>query len=1007
MLNPARKLLKNWKSTLFLPKSSLPPRPLVRDIPKYLKRCTDDLYSWQRDSRKSSKAFCLHDGPPYANGPLHIGHALNKILKDITCRFQLLEGRRVDFVPGWDCHGLPIELEALKQLKRDGAVGKVEQAPPARIRQTARHLAQRTVEKQMASFRRWGIMADWHNAWKTMDSGFEIRQLNVFREMVQAGLIYRRYKPVYWSPSSKTALAEAELEYKADHLSTAAYVKFPMRIPLKEKLTTVNAVIWTTTPWTLSANRAIAVNPELLYLVLDSKIHGLLLVASSRREEFQKLCQEDLPILDQFDGSSLVGTRYCDPLWDPGSDLRPVLPGIFVSSESGSGIVHLAPGHGVEDYQLCLDHHISAYAPVDDEGRFTYAASPGDPQLLAGKSVLGEGSNAVLELLRRKELLIHRHQHQHTYPYDWRSKLPVIIRATEQWFADVTKIQNLALESLDQVQFIPLNSQERLRSFVKDRSEWCISRQRAWGIPIPALYNVESGEAIMTPEVVDHIIDVVRRRGTDAWWHDDESEPEWILPALRTDDSQHQYRRGKDTMDVWFDSGTSWTAMANEDSAEKLPVADVCLEGSDQHRGWFQSSLLTRVALQTASGRDKCINAAPFKTLVTHGFTLDSTGRKMSKSLGNVVSPDQIMEGTLLRPLKNGAYDAMGPDALRLWVASCDFTSDIRVSEEALEAVNSALSKYRVTFKFLLGVLSDFDPVTYVGTTDSTKFSIASRIALIQLREVCQRVHQHYTTLEYSKAIIEINKYINTNLSGLYIEISKDALYAGSSAVRKEMQLVFFLILRCLQSMLGPSTPLLVEETWDHTPQNVKNHLEHPFRAQWSQFGRPEFQDAALEEQMPLLLSTGAAIKRAQEVARRNGNMGSSLECFVTIQVRDLDTDASRFAMEAFERHHRDLETLFVISKVNLCVGPPPPTILAAKWHQASRLQFRGEDITVWIYKPEKAKCARCWRYAAPLEAKMEEALCGRCKDVLDELERHNPGLFEPAEPTIGVAPAA
>ncbi|KAI4217491.1 MAG: hypothetical protein LQ351_000086 [Letrouitia transgressa] len=1005
MLNPVRNLPKNWKSTLFLPKSSLPPRPLARDFPKYLKRCTDDLYAWQLDARKSSKAFCLHDGPPYANGPLHIGHALNKILKDITCRFQLLEGTRVDFVPGWDCHGLPIELEALKQLKQDGA-DKDEQAHPARIRQTARHLAQRTVEKQMASFRRWGIMADWHNAWKTMDSGFEIRQLNVFKEMVQGGLIYRRFKPVYWSPSSRTALAEAELEYKADHVSTAAYVKFPMRIPLKKRLTTVNAVIWTTTPWTLPANRAIAVNPDLLYLVLDSKPHGPLLVASGRREEFQRLFQEDLPILDQFNGSSLVGTWYCDPLWDPGSDLRPVLPGRFVSSESGSGLVHLAPGHGVEDYQLCLDHRISAYAPVDDEGHFTYAASPGDPKLLAGKSVVGEGSNAVLELLHRKELLLHQHQHQHSYPYDWRSKLPVIIRATEQWFADVTKIQDLALESLDQVRFIPQNSQERLRSFVKGRSEWCISRQRAWGIPIPALYK-ESGEAIMTPEVVDHIINVVRRRGTDAWWHDDESEPEWILPALRTNDSRHQYRRGKDTMDVWFDSGTSWTAMANEGSAEKLPTADVYLEGSDQHRGWFQSSLLTRVALQTASSRDKSVTVAPFRTLVTHGFTLDSTGRKMSKSLGNVVSPDQIMEGTLLRPLKNGAYDAMGPDALRLWVASCDFTSDIRLSEEALEAVNSALAKYRVTFKFLLGVLSDFDPVTHVDTTEFMKFSIASRIALIQLREVCQRVYQHYTALEYSKAIIEINRYVNTNLSGLYIEISKDALYAASRAVRQEMQLVLFLILRCLQSMLGPSTPLLVEETWDHTPANIKKHLEHPFRSRWSKFGSPEFRDATLEEQIPLLLSTGAAIKRAQEVARRNGNMGSSLECFVTVQVRELDTDASRFAMKAFECHHHDLRTLFVVSKVDLCIGPPPPTIVAAKWHQASTFQFRGDDITVWIYKPEKAKCVRCWRYAAPLGVKPEEALCGRCEDVLVELQRSNPGLFEPVELLAGVARAA
>lgn len=541
------------------------------------------------------------------------------------------------YVPGWDCHGLPIEIKALekqRELRKDGegaldAIG---------VRRAARTLATRTVKEQMKGFREWGVMADWDKAWTTMDKTFEIKQLGVFQEMVKKGLIFRRYKPVYWSPSSRTALAEAELEYKEDHLSTAAYVKFPVTsFPdgLKRKLPetgSLSAVIWTTTPWTLPANRAIAVHHELEYSVVKSG-SDLLLIARTRLPQVTKLLFGESPIeivVDSIYGSDLVGAQYVNALRGKESVPQQVIHADFVSSDSGSGLVHLAPGHGMEDYDVCTPLGIKADAPVNDLGRFTSAALPDDPQALEGESVLDGGSLEVLEILGDKVLAVHNYKHK--YPYDWRTKLPVIVRATEQWFADVGSVKDHALESLEDVGFIPESGRARLESFVKGRSEWCISRQRAWGVPIPALYN-EDGVAVLSDDSVANIISVITERGIDAWWTDPPDDPAWIVPGL-----QGHYRRGRDTMDVWFDSGTSWT--------QSDQPADVYLEGTDQHRGWFQSSLLTHVS---ASGRDN----APFRTCITHGFTLDQAGKKMSKSIGNIIAPSQIVDGSLLPPVQS------------------------------------------------------------------------------------------------------------------------------------------------------------------------------------------------------------------------------------------------------------------------------------------------------------------------------------------------------------------
>ena len=1029
MLKSTWSLPKSWSVTLQLPESAFPARALVADRPKYLQRCTDDLYAWQRKRSSERKRFTLHDGPPYANGSLHIGHALNKILKDITCRFQLSQGKIVDFVPGWDCHGLPIELKALEKQKELQATDSAsEQSNAVAIRKAAQQLALDAVENQKRSFREWGIMADWDNAWKTLHNDFEISQLGVFKEMVTKGLIYRGFKPVYWSPSSRTALAESELEYKEDHVSTAAFVKYPLQSissGLDSELGTgagqVNAVIWTTTPWTLPANRAIGIHSDLDYVIVKSANHGLLLLAKSRIAQVEAICKETFEVVVDLQGSQLTGLTYRDVVFDKISPARSLLHADFVSADSGSGLVHVAPGHGTEDYGLCLKHGITAFAPLDDSGCFTADALPDDPEILMGKPVLTEGNRSVIEYLISHGCILGQHAYTHKYPYDWRSKQPVILRATEQWFADVGEIREGALKSLEAVNFIPDTGEERLRSFVKNRSEWCISRQRAWGVPLPALYDRRTGEAILNEESVSHIMSVIQDRGTDAWWTDDSSfDAIWTSPELQKNFPQSSFRRGTDTMDVWFDSGTSWTQTDKADQAGESRVADVYLEGTDQHRGWFQSSLLTYVAHQKNHSHG-VPPKAPFRTLITHGFTLDEEGRKMSKSIGNIISPNEIIQGTLLPPLKKKkkknknkksvgppdavvSYDAMGPDALRLWAASCDYTKDVIVSQSVLKAINATLAKYRVTFKLLLGVLEDFH-----ASTEVTKLDPINQIALIQLDKVWTNVRQFYEKFEFNKVVLELNKYVTTDLSSFYIEAIKDIIYTNGkdSGSRVQAQYTLFQIYCHLQSMLAPVTPLLVEEAWDYAPKQIQQ-LQ---RSLWSMDDRAEmvqsnWQNEQLELDLPHLMQANAAVKIAQETARSEKKMGSSLQSDVMFQCESSSEGGESSALKVLARYLDDLETLLVVSKVNICAGPLLAHIRTAEWAYQADFDIDGSKVTAHVYSPQKAKCVRCWKYKAPVKAEEQAALCDRCELVVEELRQTKPELFE-ISPDTQIAAAA
>lgn len=1022
MLTPTRILRASYSSTLRLPKSPFPPRPLPEKTALYLQRCTDDLYTWQ--SARSAKPFTLHDGPPYANGPLHIGHALNKITKDIICRFHVARGEKVSYIPGWDCHGLPIEIKALQAAKK--SLGDTDAVT---IRAAARDLAATTVESQKRGFKEWGVMGDWDNAYQTMEKGFELRQLDVFKAMWEKGLVYRQFKPVYWSPSSRTALAEAELEYDEGHKSLAAFVRFPTKVSedLKKKLEAggvtedVSVVIWTTTPWTLPANKAIAVHKEMEYCVVgDPEKEGeLTLVAATRVAEYEKVLERKLEIVvPRLRGSDLAGNLQYENPFQKTNGMQPVIHADFVTDSSGTGLVHFAPGHGMDDYHVCQAMGIPAFAPIDDAGAFTKDAFPEQPELLEGLPVSDEkrtGTRAVCDYLEKQGLLRAKHNYRHKYPIDWRTKQPVIVRATEQWFADVGDLKDASMKAIADVSFLPESGRSRLESFIQGRSQWCISRQRAWGVPIPALYKVHGDtlEATMDSRTIEHLINTIKERGIDAWWTDAPSDPAWTPPHLADTGT---YIRGRDTMDVWFDSGTSWTLLPQRQDA---PVADVYLEGTDQHRGWFQSSLLTHVATQDySSGTAR----APYKTLITHGFTLDSDGRKMSKSLGNVISPSQIMSGELLPPIKrkkqkgqpapppsaSPTYDGMGTDALRLWAASSDYMRDVTIGQPVLQSVNQALHKYRVTFKWLLGVLTlpscppPFPSFNTLRSKLPTSPLLSDALALHRLSQVSTSIHSSNSGYEFYKSISTLNRYIATDLSAFYFETLKDRIYTGHTSDCQTLQSHLGLIMYELLHILAPVTPLLVEEVWDHVPSALREASTHPARNVWTPLRTNEAAGAtatakakALDNLLNRLNELSNTVKSAQERLRSAKKIGSGLETSVTLVLPPdaiydftalLQSCAPPYTQTQGALDVREqLAGLLVVSGFEMSAGMPDAEEWA--WCESEGVVVVGQEsflegARVVVHPPALGKCPRCWRFAK----ESEDHLCKRCDDVVKEM---------------------
>jgi isoleucyl-tRNA synthetase len=1067
----------SWSDTLALPKSKFPARPSGDDIERYRKRCADELYQWQRSHRSSPSRvdrdardgendttalgsdFVLHDGPPYANGAVHVGHALNKILKDLIVRSELARGKRVQYRPGWDCHGLPIELKALQQIStvpstskssKDGVRKESEaisatasRMSPAEIRQAARALANATVDAQRKSFKGWGVMGEWESPYLTMDKDFEIRQLGIFRKMVQQGLISRHRRPVHWSPSSKTALAEAELEYDDDHRCIAAFVRMPL-LGLPKILQSnsdihpdrLSALIWTTTPWTLPANQAIAVHKDIEYCVAQVNIPDAstkpdqIILAKARLEHVSSHLPEGVSlnvVVESVLGADLVmGDAACYNIFT--ASQSPIVEAAFVTDTSGTGVVHMAPGHGMDDWLVCQSKGIGpAIAPVDDAGRYTsevFPASNGRVNL-PGIDVQVKGVQAVLEILRQpkehvnntavdvdRSLLLASHSFRHKNPIDWRTKQPIITRATAQWFADTHAIRDRALGALGDVRFIPESGRSRLQSFIGGRSQWCISRQRAWGVPIPALYNKETGEVCFSDESIEHIISVVKERGTDAWFTDPEDDAAWLCPDLEAG----KWARGKDTMDVWFDSGTTWTSLHSD--YDTFAGSDVCVEGSDQHRGWFQSSLLTKVA----SGDATQSATAPYKMLITHGFTLDGDGRKMSKSIGNVISPDEIISGKLVAPSKKNkskvpanpsastkAASTLGPDVLRLWVASSDYTRDVSISQPVLQNVQQALQKYRVTLKFLLGVLHDY-PSPVLDPQHLRQLGFGDQVVLSRLARCSETVFNAYREYKFYSGVNEINKFVNNNLSAFYFEIIKDRLYAGNTSIRRHTQSVLVLILQELLQMLGPVTPHLVEEAWEWMPPQMKGlntqdgdaalpNLDlHPLRQIWKEpfsTERVGFNPADTFEDTVVLYETlSLAVKAAQEEARVARHLGSGLACSVEIYLPE--SPLAQASMRLWADEH-ELANLLVVSQVSIRsmadYVPEQSTLSDTSWSTEAEVAFprsasgsSSATSDFWkgkvvVRPPTAKKCPRCWKYTADSET----IPCTPCQESIVE----------------------
>ncbi len=937
-----------------------------------------ELQLYERLSQQNpGESFTLHDGPPYANGALHVGHALNKILKDIINKTALLQGKKARFIPGWDCHGLPIELKVLQGLKSSERA----ELTPVSLRQKAHAYALEQVEGQKAGFRRWGIWADWDQPYLTLQKSYEAAQIGVFGAMVLAGHIYRGLKPVHWSPSSRTALAEAELEYPDGHTSPSVFVAFPA-VQLPEGLATqlsaaglkpeaaiaeggLAVAIWTTTPWTLPANLAVSVNERLDYAICAVSPRGEntapaashLVVAAELRESLDASVGLELQPLLSVKGADLEGIVYRHPLLERTSAV--VIGGDYITTEAGTGLVHTAPGHGVDDFNTGKKYGLPVLCPVDEAGNLTAEAGP-----FAGTNVLKDANPTIIEALEGTGLLLKQERYEHRYPYDWRTKKPTIFRATEQWFASVEGFRAAALEAIAQVEWLPASGRNRIEAMVSERGDWCISRQRTWGVPIPVFYHRETGEVLLNQATLDHIQALIAEHGADVWWERDEAG---LLPADYAAEAA-QWRKGTDTMDVWFDSGSSWAGVlggiaGGESRAPELHYpADLYLEGSDQHRGWFQSSLLTSVAVN---------GHAPYKRVLTHGFTLDEKGRKMSKSLGNVVDPAVLVEGG-----KNEKQEpAYGADVLRLWVSSVDYSADVPLGPGIVKQLADVYRKVRNTARYLLGNLHDFDPAR--DAVPYAELPLLDQWMLQRTAALIDSVSGDFERFEFYRFFQALQNFCVVDLSNVYLDIAKDRLYVSGAQEfrRRSCQTVLALVVERLAGLIAPVLCHMAEDIWQNLPYSVSERSV--FERGWPT-APTEWRQPELETPMAQILELRALVNRQLESCRSGGQLGASLEAQVQLELGD-GAEATRAALSWLESTtHPNVDNLadWLLVSALQQGGSAPADVLA----EASEA-----GITVRIAKAAGEKCERCWHYETDIgQHSAHPSLCGRCVAVLD-----------------------
>ncbi|RLA90582.1 MAG: isoleucine--tRNA ligase [Deltaproteobacteria bacterium] len=922
----------NFKETLNLPKTHFPMKAnLAKREPEQLKKWEDKkLYDKILSISKTRDKYILHDGPPYANGHIHIGTALNKILKDFIIKSKFMAGYNSVYIPGWDCHGLPIEHQVDKELG-----DKKKDLSKAEIREKCRAFAKKFVEIQKEEFKRLGVFGKWEDPYLTMSFDYEATITREFGKFVANDMVYKGKKPIYWCASCKTALAEAEVEYM-DHVTPSIYVKFPAISDFGEifpslKGKKIFVVIWTTTPWTIPANLAIALHPDYDYVAIEINDEVYITAEYLAPVVMQKVGKKDYKIIEKFPGKKLEGLKCSHPFINRESV---IVMADYVTLDTGTGCVHTAPGHGQEDYETALKYGLDIYTPVDDDGRFT-----NDVPFFAGQFVF-DANEAVNKKLKEIGALLAEEEFTHSYPHCWRCKNPIIFRATEQWFISMDKkgLRKKALKIIDKdVKWIPKWGKDRIYSMISNRPDWCISRQRSWGVPITIFYCKQCGTKLKDQKVIEYVADIFEKEGADAWFKRDAKD---LIPKgiKCLNCGAEDFIKEFDILDVWFDSGVSYAAVCEKREELKSP-ADLYLEGSDQHRGWFHSSLLASVGTR---------GKAPYHAVLTHGFVVDGEGRKMSKSMNNVIAPNEII-------------DKFGAEILRLWVASEDYRNDIKISNEILSRLTEAYRKIRNTSRYILGNLHDFnwesDHIPYEEMEE------IDRWILNRFHRMIDKVLKAYENFEFYTIYHSLYNFCNVDLSAFYLDILKDRIYTvkPSSFVRRSAQTALFEIIYGMAKLMAPIFVFTAEEIWENITFKDKEESVHLASFPVSDSKKI---DDNLENRWEKIIEIRDIVDIELEKARKDKKIGLSLDARVELYLPDK-------LYETFKDMEKDFKHIFIVSQVELKKGDKKGEIIAK------------------VDKAQGEKCPRCWNYDPSVTiSSYEPRICKRCEQELKEMHK-------------------
>jgi len=917
----------DYGQTLNLPKTDFPMRGnLPQKEPEIIRNWYEnDIYNKRLERNEGHEKFILHDGPPYANGDIHLGTALNKILKDIILRYYDMKGYYTPYVPGWDTHGLPIENRAINELGLNR-----HDTDPVKFRNACESIARKYIDIQRESFKRLGVVGDWDNPYITLLPRFEAKQIEVFGKLAERGCIYKGLRPVYWCPCCETALAEAEIEYMEDR-TQSIYVKFALKDDkgklkgIVDSLENTYVVIWTTTTWTLPGNVAISVNPDFVYAVINAGDENYIMAKELAESTMKAAGIDDYQVIGELNGADMEYMVCRHPFLNRDSL---VITGDHVTLDAGTGCVHTAPGHGVEDFEVCKKYEgLEVVVPVDGKGYLTREAGQ-----FAGLKY-DQANKVIFKHLKETGALLADQVIEHQYPHCWRCKDPVLFRATEQWFISVESFKEETLEAIRKVKWIPEWGEERISKMVADRSGWCISRQRMWGVPIPIFYCSECGKELINKDTIEAVKTLFEKEGSNAWFEKDPSE---ILPAhVKCSCGNGTFRKETDIMDVWFDSGSTHAAVLETNPQLRWP-ADMYLEGSDQHRGWFQSSLLTSVATK---GR------APYEQVLTHGYVVDGQGRKMSKSLGNGIDPMDIV-------------NQYGADILRLWVASSDYKTDIRISFDIIKQLTESYRKIRNTARFILGNISDFDPETMM--VPYSEMEEIDKWALMRLNNLIKKVEDAFSRYEFHSFTHNVHNFCVTDMSNFYLDVLKDRLYVSKpdDKKRRSGQSAMYIVLDSLVRLLAPVLAFTSEEIWKYIPHRKGDNPESIQLNSWPKVNA-EYDNPALEEKWDRLIEVRDDVLKALENARNEKVIGASLEAEIRLKASGGDYD--------FLAENKDiLSMIFIVSNV------------------AVDKDSGAGNIEITVARAQGQKCERCWVYSHSVgEDHTHPTLCSRCVEVL------------------------